>query len=166
MQGRAEQSKMKIKDKTNSKKIKNKKALSQVIANLMMILLILIAIGTIWIVVKKVSDQVQYSPEIQCMKLTKNPSVKILKACFNEESNDVEIVLKREIDSLRVNKLKFDIDSSEWCCGQPDCMQCLVLNPSSTKTYFFDFSEQTLPKRISLFIDECLVESENIEECN
>ena len=145
--------------------MKSKKAISQVIATVLMILLALIAVGTIWITTKNVVDKVQYSPEIQCMEMTKNPTIRILKSCYNQETEDVEVTLKRAINDFEINKLNFVIDSQKFCCGKPDCTDCEILNPTQTKKYLFDFSEQPIPKKISLSIDECFISQKEIGVC-
>lgn len=148
---------------------KNKKALSTIIATMMIILLSLVAISTIWITISSLINTVQYSPEFSCQDFTIQPPIRINKACFNLTTEDAEITLKRNIDNFEIQKLIFimqsSTQSSEWCCGLPNCPQCQVLKPGTTQNYLFDFTEQNIPNKVALKIGECFIEEKEIGEC-
>ena len=55
----------------------NKKALSGIVATMLIILLSLVAVSTLFIIVNKISQKVQMSPEINCFEITSNPQIKI-----------------------------------------------------------------------------------------
>lgn len=145
-----------------NKLIKNKRALSNIIASLIIILLSLVAVSAIWITVNNLTKQVSLSPEINCFNTKIQPPIKINSACYNEEKNQIEIELKRNLEELQITALELITEAGEWKCSST-CGNCIILNSGETKTYFLD--EKSKSKEITLKINECVIETKNVGDC-
>ena len=141
---------------------KPKKALSTVIATMILILLSLTAVGILGVTIKNLADRVQMSPEINCFEIKTQPPMKIQSACYSTQNNEIEITLKRDLQDTKINELTFTAQNSEWCCGT-NCPACTILNIAEAKTYYLNTAEK--PEKISLNIGECLVETQNVGDC-
>lgn len=142
--------------------IKNKKALSNIIASLILILLSLVAVSMLWVTFNNLSTKIQMSPEINCFDIKIQPPIKINSACFNSEKNQIEIELKRNLEELQINSLGLITETGEWKCSS-SCGNCVILNEGETKTYFLE--AETKPKEIIFKINECVVETESVGDC-
>ncbi len=90
----------------------NKKGLSAVVATLMIILLVLIAIGIIWVVVKNVITEGSEQVSIDKFSL----DLKIKNAMLNDETGELNVVLERGAgkgELKGINFVLFDGTSSE-----------------------------------------------------
>jgi len=140
----------------------NKKAMSQVIAVLLIVLLSLIAVTTVWGVFKSITERTQLAPEFECTQLSANMPIRITDACYNPLTQDAEITLSRKLDTLDIKKINFIIGSNTWCCGLPECSQCQILE-TGEKIYYFDY--ETSPSSVALMIDKCFIEEKEIKMC-
>ena len=84
--------------------MKNKKALSMVVTSLIIILLVLVAIGIIWIVVKKILSE--GTEQVYLGKFTMNLEIKSIKV--NE--NDVEVIIKRNTGAGELAGINFVVN--------------------------------------------------------
>jgi len=143
--------------------MKNKKALSTIIASLIIILLSITAVSIIWITIKGLTNSVALSPEINCLNIKIQPLIKINSACYNPENKQIEVELKRNLEEMQINSISILSDSSsEWKCSST-CGNCLILNPGETKTYFL--SEESKPNEITFGIENCITETKEIKNC-
>ena len=141
---------------------KNKKALSNIIASLILILLSIVAVSMLWTTFNNFATRIQMSPEINCFDIKIQPPIKINSACYNEERKQLEVELKRNLEELQINSLELITETEEWKCSSA-CGNCIILNTGETKTYFLD--EETKPKEIILKINECIIETKSIGNC-
>ena len=142
--------------------MKNKKALSTIIATTIIILISLVAITMLWMSVKKLTERVTLSPEISCLDIKFDAPITIKSLCYNSETQKIETELKRNIEDIKINSIYLLSDASEWRCGV-ECQQCILLKQGETKKYFLD-SEQK-PKEITLKIENCIIETKDIISC-
>ena len=143
--------------------IKNKKALSNIIATLIIISISLLAIALIWNIFNNLAKEIKMSPEINCFDIKIQPPIKINSACYNSENKQIEIELKRNFNEIQINSISISSDSnSEWQCSST-CGNCIILNSGEIKTYFLN--EETQPKEIILQIEDCIIEIKNIGDC-
>lgn len=150
------------KNNQSETKMKNKKALSTIIATTVIILISLVAITMLWFSVKKLTERVTMSPEISCFDIKIAPPVTIKSACYNSETQKIQTELKRNLEDIKINSMYILSDANEWGCGIK-CSQCIILKQGETKKYFFD-SEQN-PGKITLKIENCIIETKNIISC-
>ena len=142
--------------------MKNKKALSTIVASLILILLSLVAVSILWTTFNNLANRIQMSPEINCFDIKIQPPIKINSVCYSEEKKQIDVELKRNLEELQINSLGLITETGEWECSST-CGNCLILNTGETKTYFID--GETKPKEIVLKIDECIIETESIGDC-
>lgn len=139
----------------------NKKAMSEVVSTLILVLLGLTATSLVWLTVDKVIERVQYSPELNCLDiLTANPA-QIKSACYNSETNETQVTIERNFNELQIKNIYFKTNS-KWCCGE-NCPGCLILTPGATKTYFLD--EETKPEEITLVLESCTIQTKDVGDC-
>ena len=147
--------------------LKNKKALSDIIANLLLILLGILAAGIVFsVVVNKI--QPSLSPQISCLDLKLEQQLTIQKACYNQTNSQIELILKRKPKNTEINSIDFAINynsgSEDFSCGE-NCINCRLQNPSSTKTYYFTSTTNTKPNSITLLVEDCILETKDVNEC-
>jgi len=145
--------------------IKNKKALSNVLTTM---LIILITIAAIAIIYKSITPIfLSLSPAISCIEMQSQQILKIESACFNTRTNDLEIRIKRSLSETNIESIKFLIEtgtaSNLFECSSNSCSNCLVLEKGQTKTYYFS-SENS--KEVSIYISSCLLDKVKIGSCN
>ena len=88
-----------------------KKALSNIIATLIIISISLVAVSIVWINVKGLIDNVSLSPELNCLDIKLQPPKPINTACYNLETKTKEATLKRNINNIEINSLTLASES-------------------------------------------------------
>ena len=149
-------------------KIKSKKGLSEVVAVVLLILMSIIAIGIVW---TGLLPLFSLSPEFSCTQAQIEQSLIINNACFNSQTNDVELILSRSISGvIEIDTLEFTItsDSPEgnlnYHCGEgADCDQATVLKKGETRTYFFNIPDRNTNEAIISINNGCALVSEEIQ---
>jgi len=144
---------------------KNKKAVSEVVVTLLMILLTISAVIILVFSLKK-SVEPLLSPK-QCLDMQINPQITIQKSCYNATTQDLEITLYRE-NNNKIDSLYFITQSqgeaSLWCCGS-QCPQCIILE-EGTKTYYLSSADtQEIPEKVSLKVNNCILEAKDVGIC-
>ena len=143
--------------------MKNKKAISTIIASLIIILLSLTAISIIWITIRGVTNSIALSPEISCINIKITPPLNINSACYDSENNQIKVELKRNLDNLQINSIYLISNTGfEWQCTST-CGNCIILNQGETKNYFL--YENIKPEDITLKIEDCVLETKEIKNC-
>jgi hypothetical protein len=108
------------------------------------------------------------SPELNCFDMQVKQSFEIKKACYNNSNKELISVMRRAFDEKEINAVDFvftgENGSNSWRCGG-DCGLCRVLNSGETKTYYFDFSDLTLPKEMELRVGSCGLGKMRVVEC-
>ncbi|MFH1585243.1 MAG: hypothetical protein ABIB79_00565 [archaeon] len=143
-----------------------KKGLSTVIANILLVLLGLISISllftTINTLIEKTSEQIEMSP-IECIEFQGNPPIKIQKACYNSQSEELEINLLKNTN-VGVKNLDFIIQSKDetliYGCG--DCCRACDIVQSGTKNYYINTKR---PESVSLRVFNCIISIEKVGTC-
>jgi len=147
-------------------KIKNKKALSTIVATLIILVLSITAITITWVAVKKlINPEILLAPK-SCIDFQINAPYELGKICYNSEKKEVELNLLKKYGKYEITDVFFIVDeesqSSEWCCGS-QCLNCRLPEISS-KEYFLSPIEKK-PKSLTLKINNCILEAKNIGEC-
>jgi len=115
----------------------NKKALSNIVANVLMIILIVVAMGILAANIFEIIKMPALSPENSCIQIQLDKIVKIERACYNQGTGNLEITL----------------DSN--------CENCEILSKGKTKTYYFSPNA----KEVAIVINGCLIETRDVERC-
>lgn len=144
---------------------KNKRALSTVVATLLMTLLAIIAITIVYFTIQGVINKAKYSPQVSCAELQLETPFNIISACYNTKTNNVEVKIRRSYSKTEIETIGFMIpttaDYSEYSCGGFGC-GCTIPDEGNMKTYFFN--EQDVEK-IILKANNCILEEKQIREC-
>ena len=147
----------------------NKKAVSDIIATVSLVLLALLAVSILGAVINKVVNSAQLSPQMSCLEMKTSPPIEITKACYNSSSpnKDLQVTLKRKI-STSIFSLDFIVssasESSRWAVGGT-CADSILLESGQTETYLIGPVSIAENIKISLEVDNCLLETEIIREC-
>ena len=144
-------------------KLENKKGVSNIIATMSLVLLSIIAVGVLWGFVKTTIDNIELSPEISCLDMKTKSTVKIQRACFNSQTKETQITLKRSLTGLTIESLEFATQKNKYQCGLSCNNGCTVLNDGTTKTYIF--SSQENENQINLLYQDCLLDTKEIKNC-
>ncbi|MEK6890567.1 MAG: hypothetical protein AABX03_00350 [Nanoarchaeota archaeon] len=145
-----------------------KKAVSDVITNVLLIFLIVTIVSLFGFLVNNLlKDNLEFSPEISCIKMQATPPITIEDVCFNTETNTTQAVLKSStIKEYSVGKfsmiLELNAGTEKYTCGN-SCGSCEVMSDGETKKYYLKNS--VAPSKISLIIDSCIIETDTILSC-
>ena len=146
--------------------MKTKKALSTVVATLLMTLLAIIAITIVYFTIQSVINKAKYSPQVSCAELQLETPLNIISACYNTETNNIEVNIRRGYSKTEIETIGFIIHTaanySEYSCGGFGC-GCTIPSEGNMKKYFFN--EQN-PEKIILKANNCILEEKQIKECN
>ncbi len=137
----------------------NKRGLSEVIFISVVIILSVVAVGSVFVAVRPVID---LSPETSCaaIKLSEPRPISHKTACFNQDSLEIELTLLRQT-SEDINTIDFIINGEEYFCGD-GCINGKILDDGETQTYFFQ-EQYTEGMRITYGINSCFFESVIVE---
>jgi hypothetical protein len=136
----------------------NKKGVSSIIANILIILLVIAMVGTLSSQILKLINNPTLSPENNCQLLYSKNIINLQEACYNPDTKETEIKVRRNSQEP-INKLTFFLNGIPHSCGNT-CGSCHILQ-EGTQTYYFDKQAQ----EVSLFMNNCFIESENIRTC-
>ena len=149
-------------------KIKNKKAVSQVVTTMLIIMLTISAVAIIGFAINNsIKNKLALSPKTSCLEMQFSPPIKIEKACYNLNTNDTELTIKRNADDkIQINTLVFILNSGSgsdsFTCGN-SCGNCQILKIAERKIYYLNIDEK--PTETSVKLNNCLIETKNIVDC-
>jgi hypothetical protein len=142
--------------------VMNKKALSDMLVAVIMIVLAFSAFSILYLSVKKTIEPMQ-SPST-CFEKNLNPPATMESACYNSQQGYLKVTMKKnnlqEISSMDFT-ITSETNSSEFSCGNGKACACRILE-SGIKDYYFVTSS---PKIISISIDGCAIETRETKEC-
>ena len=147
-------------------KIGNKKAVSEVIATLLLVLLAITAVSVLGFFIKAQLNKqvVSMSPQLECIEMQANQMIKIENACYNETKKEVKLTLKRAIDNFNIQELDFfavsEGNKERFRCSR--CGNCRILKAGEIKNYYFDVEKA---EKISITANKCEIEEKKIGEC-
>lgn len=145
----------------------NKNGISSTIAVVMLILIASISVALISVYIINSSKSIQLSPESSCLDLKLSTALKIESACYNKETNEVKVIVSRNINTEQLSKIDFAILSSDkiekWEVGG-SCLNCRLPEQGESKIYDLD-STSIEQRTIILFIDGCELDKKDIPAC-
>ncbi|MAG07681.1 hypothetical protein CMI46_02600 [Candidatus Pacearchaeota archaeon] len=141
-------------------KIKNKKAISNIVASVLMILLIVAAIATLSTSVLNLVKSPALSPENSCPVLLSKKPIQIQSACYNSVLEETEIIIKRNNDKTTINNLIFSLDNEAYTCSN-SCGSCQIPTTIGTQKYFFSENAE----EVTLNVNGCLIEKKEVGVC-
>jgi len=136
----------------------NKKGLSNIIANVLIILLVISAIATLSTSIFNLVDSPALSPEKSCPILLSKKIIEVREACYNQETQETIITIQRN-DKTQIESLSFILNQESYTCGNA-CNTCNILQEGIKKYYFPLESEE-----VSVVVNNCLIETKKITRC-
>ncbi len=146
--------------------MKSKKALSNIVSTFAILVITIACVLVVGIVIKNTTENILSSPEFTCSNFNIEPPIKTKKACYNPETNELNIEIEKSIQhNIEIQSIEFIINTEygteNFICDN-SCGNCEVLEQGS-KTYYFDFQEQ--PKQITLKVHNCILKTKEIIPC-
>ena len=138
----------------------NKKGVSDLISNVLIILLVVTLIGTISSQIFQLVKSPTLSPEKNCPLLISKNILQVQNICFNELSQETEITLRRNTGNIILEELSFNLGGEIYSCGN-SCGSCQILQEKELKTYYFNENKQ----EASIFLNGCLIEKKKVMKC-
>jgi len=143
-----------------------KKAISEVIATVFLITLSIAAASIIgYFIFPMVNQATNLAPTVSCIELKTSPIITISNACFNEQTREIELTLKRDTKEITINTISFIVRSIDhvksFKCGL-DCSNCNLLNKGTEKKYFFSFPNFKDYVDLTYALDDCEIKTERI----
>ncbi len=138
----------------------NKRAMSNLIFSVFLILLGTAIIATLFLIINTlITEKVDLSPDSSCLQLRLNNQLEVKSSCYNQNTNQIELTLKASTNSKNLNSLEFNIVSNnkisqKLSCGLT-CSQCQVQEAGETKTYFLPSSQESNVKEIFISQNNC-----------
>jgi len=152
-------------------KIINKKAISNIVVSMILILLITISVTILFISIKEMTSQETLASPSHCIDLQAYPPIQTQGVCYNLETKDVEANLIRKNNEVNIKSLEFVIDFKDefytdaWVCCEDECDNCKI-HEQGTKTYYLKYQDESkIPTKFSLNIEGCLIETKEINNC-
>ena len=146
----------------------NKKAISNLLASVSLVLLTIFAVAAVGVAFNKIISAPTFSPELSCLELQSNLPIKMKSACFNEQTQKVEVTLQRSLKEFEIPVLNFKLssktESSAWVC-KPDCCDCDIVVPGATKTYYLELENLPEQSEMNLNVLNCFVHTKEIKIC-
>jgi len=147
----------------------NKKAVSNIIATVSILLLALVLIYLVSLTVSKIVSAPQLAPQLSCLEMQTSFPIEIQKSCYNTQTKEIEVTVKRK---LATNLTTFDFvlttpaESSAWCVGLSCCETCELLSEGEVKTYFIpEELDANETNKVGIMINDCLIQTKNINSC-
>src|SRR6056297_2423874 len=132
-------------------KIKNKKAMSNIIAAVILISLSLVATGIIGSMVLNLSEDILTSPA-NCIDFQLKNPIEIQSACYNKTSNETLIRIRRRTKNPEISQIRFILTNEnnreEFLCSDK-CENCQIPEKSSEKKYFL--KTEIKPKQVTIY---------------
>jgi hypothetical protein len=146
--------------------MRDKKAISDVIAEVFLISMAIAAVGIISsLILPYITKSANLSPAVSCIDLRGFPPITIKDACFNKNSGDAEVIFQRTAKELDISMLSFVIREGQnalsFKCDNL-CSNCEIIKSGKVKTYFFNFPSFKEKASLSFSINGCEVGSTEI----
>lgn len=145
----------------------NKRALSSVIAVVLLISISIIAVGIISTYVITSSKSIQLSPESSCLDLKINQALKIESVCYNSTIKEIKTTIKRNINTEQISSIDFthisENKKEKWEVGG-QCLNCKLPEQGESKLYNLAPSDFEGGELI-LSTSSCELDRKEIKEC-
>ncbi len=126
------------------------KASSEILA---IVLLVLITIAVVLILYLAINNfDISLSPEFSCLEMQTNSLISIERVCYNSETHDVEITLRRKNNDFYIDNIDFVFDS-EIVYSTDNCDGSEILEPFSFKTYYAGPEQK--PVAVKVVVNSC-----------
>ncbi|MDO8460367.1 MAG: hypothetical protein Q7S74_04615 [Nanoarchaeota archaeon] len=148
----------------------NKKAISDVVATVLIVLLVLVAVGIVGIYIKKTVSEPLLGPESSCLNTQVRNILSIESACYNENSGYVKVNIERSLQEDSLDSFDFVLiqgqskESQRWRVGG-SCVGCVLPGVGEKKVYDLDAGKSEEGSIVHVLVSGCGVASENVGTC-
>lgn len=143
----------------------NRRAVSDIVVTVLLVLIGIAALSIVAVYINGTIKSVSLSPKLSCIDMQLQNVLKINRACYNSQTNEIEIAVQRAIADFNLEKINFVIDkgvsSTSWVC-QDTCSNCKIPEPGKQKTYYF-LSEKA--DSVAVSIDSCILDQKELADC-
>ena len=140
----------------------NRNGLSSVLSNLLLIVLGFLAFAIFSSYVYSFVNDSDLSPSLTCLEMQTQKIVELGGACFNNKTNDVEVILNN-LNEIYLDNIYLGFDDGNlFSCGE-DCLSCEVLEVAGSKKYYLAGTGNE--EKVNLKIFDCDVGSLEIKDC-
>lgn len=152
--------------------MKNKKALSPIVATVILLVLSIVAVSIVYVkVIQPATKKISMSP-LECIDMQTKKLITIKDVCYNEANKEVELTIQKMVkDKTDLDFItKFKDTETEFTCN---CDYCEVQD-NGIKKFFIDISKEIQenagpPQIIILSVSDkeyrCDIESKVIKAC-
>lgn len=146
----------------------NKNGMSAVVVNLLLLAMSITAVSLLGFYINDLVRGADLSPGLSCLELQLDSSIRLQGACFNKETEDIELKVARFGDDYNLKNIDFVFnsisgrDSRSVRCGN-GCQSCSVLGGGTSRTYYFDSSGDE--SRVVMRIFGCAIDEKEIWVC-
>lgn len=140
----------------------NKRGLSEIVTVVLILTLTILAVTILASVVIKIAKAPKLSPEYNCLDVKIKNLVTIESSCYNQNTQDIQVSLKRNLQNLEIKNIGFIINNQEYICGN-FCGNCNIVSNGNSETYYIFQSER--PEDIKIKINNCLISTKKITTC-
>ena len=107
------------------------------------------------------------SPELSCDDLQSLSIIELENACYNSQTEDIELIISRNQYDIIIDSLTFVINGdfeSSWTCGN-SCGGCDILESGEIKTYYFSPLNPEKQEIARLYVSSCEIGEIEINDC-
>ncbi len=144
---------------------KNKRAISSIVASILIVFLSITALALVW---KAISPAiaVDFSPQVSCLQSQLQNAIKIKSACFDEITSKTMVRLERSLGS-NIDELGFIFNgdqSESFVCSNNEniCSNCKILEEGEVKDYYFTNRKSD---SLSIKSNGCIIAQKDILPC-
>lgn len=145
-----------------------KRALSDIVSNVMLVLIGIALVSLISGAIIYFVKGVNLSPKFSCNDANIAGALVIENACFNSSSGEIKVSVKRSFEEFEIDNLYFVLSnkesSSSWVCCE-SCGGCKVLGVGEKKSYYFDVGKEGRFENVGVRVDECAFGNREIRDC-
>jgi hypothetical protein len=148
----------------------DRRGLSNLMASILLVLFSLVAVGMLGLYINKVVGEAEFSPAFSCLDMKLDPTITLERACYNKETGDLELRVRRLGDSLYLSNLYFILnsggsgESQTLCCGE-GCESCDVLGSGESRNYYFAGSGVKESEKVVLSVLDCSIDEMELVAC-
>ena len=107
------------------------------------------------------------SPELSCDDLQSLSIIELENACYNSQTEDIELIISRKQYDIIIDSLTFVISGdseSIWTCGN-SCGGCDILEFGEIKAYYFSPLNPEKQEIARLYVSSCEIGETEIVDC-
>lgn len=146
-----------------------KRGVSQIITSALLIVISLASVLIISSFLFTYAESPSLSPAISCIEMQNLNALRINSACFNKETNEIEVILFRSSEAQELASVEFVLSRGEesqvYRCGEEVCSECILPVPGSSERYFFSPDSPEDVKTISISSASCNFNTLNLRAC-